>query len=88
MASYDDYLELAGMLVGIEISDETDVDEIEYRLSNRYDIGMSDFINLMKDLVRFTPTWISPISGEPYQGFVVSESPVIMRAIIKEPYNK
>lgn len=86
MASYYDYLELAGMLVGVEISDNTDVDEVEYRLYNRYNISMSDFVNLAEDLVKFTPTWKSPISGELYQGFVTSESPVIMRAIVKELY--
>lgn len=62
--------------------DENIIDIIFY---NEYNINLSDFWHLLEDLVKLTPTWKSPITGEICQGFVVPETTErLMRAIIKE----
>lgn len=50
-----------------------------------YNITLEDFEHLLKDLIKFTNPWKSPITEELYQGFVISENDKgLMRAIIKE----
>lgn len=79
----DDYCELAAELLGLDV-DSTNYYEIEYKFYDKYNIDLADFIELIKDLVKFTNPWQSPLSGELYQGFVVKEGNNVMRAIIKE----
>ena len=79
----DDYCELAAELLGLDV-DSTNYYEIEYKFYNKYNIDLADFIELVKDLIKFTNPWQSPLSGEIYQGFVVKDSNNLMRAIIKE----
>ncbi len=79
----DDYYELATELLGLDI-DSTDYYEIEYQFYKKYNINLTDFIKLVKDLVKFTNPWKSPLSGELYQGFVKNIGIGIMQAIIKE----
>ena len=79
----DDYCELAAELLGLDV-DSTNYYEIEFKFYEKYNIDLADFVELVKDLVKFTNPWQSPLSGELYQGFVTKERDGIMRAIIKE----
>lgn len=79
----DNYYELAAELLGLDV-DSTNYYEIEYKFYDKYNIDLADFIELVKDLIKFTNPWKSPLSGELYQGFVIRESDDVMRAIIKE----
>ena len=86
---WDEIEELACLMLHVDYNtlldsgyDESYIDDMFYE---EYNITLEDFEHLLKDLVKFTPSWKSPISGELYQGFVVSEdNKGLMRAIIKE----
>lgn len=53
-----------------------------------YGITFEDFEHLLKDLIKFTNPWKSPITGEIYQGFVVSDDDkCLMKAVVKEKIN-
>lgn len=86
--TWDEIEELACLMLGkdydslINDYDESVIDSLFY---NEYNLDLSDFWHILEDLVKFTPTWRSPITNELYQGFVVSENTEgLMRAIIKE----
>lgn len=52
---------------------------------NKFNIDLEDFSNLVKALIKFTPTWKSDLTGTLYQGFVVKENDEgLMRSIIKQ----
>ena len=53
-----------------------------------YGIDLENFERVLKDLIKFTIPWKSPLTNEIYQGFVISENDKgLMRAIIKEKVN-
>lgn len=86
--TWDEIEELACLMLGKDydsIVDNYEESTIEDMFYEEYDITLEDFEHLLKDLVKFTPTWKSPITGEIYQGFVIPENiNGLMRAIIKE----
>lgn len=81
--------ELACLMLGkdydsiINNYDETVIDDMFYK---EYNITLENFEHLLKDLIKFTNPWISPITGKLYQGFVVKYNESLMQAIIKENY--
>lgn len=85
---YYEVLELACLMMGEDyetIVNEGNEERIENMLFDKYGIvGMDQFELLIKDLIKFTPTWESPLTESIYQGFVVPENNEgLMRAIIK-----
>ena len=89
--TWDEIEELACLMLGKDYDDivnnhnEDIIDKLFY---NEYNIDLHDFRHLLEDLVKFTNPWMSPITNEIYQGFVISESDNgLMRAIIKEKVN-
>lgn len=84
---YDEVLELACLMMGEDydtIVNEGNEGRIENMLFDKYGIDMDQFELLIKDLIKFTPTWKSLLTESIYQGFVVSENNKgLMRAIIK-----
>ena len=81
--------ELACLMLGkdydsiINNYDETVIDDMFYK---EYNITLENFEHLLKDLIKFTNPWTSPITGKLYQGFVVKYNESLMQAIIKENY--
>ena len=59
-------------------------DAVSIAFSEAYGVELFDFWDILEDLIKFTPSWVSPLTGEVYQGFVVPEDGGIMRAIIKQ----
>lgn len=91
MINYDDISELACLMLHVNYDqlldngyDESYIDDMFYE---EYNITLEDFEHIIKDLVKFTSAWKSPITGEIYQGFVVNEGDGLMRAVIKEKIN-
>ena len=85
---WDEVKELACLMLGkdydslVDDHNEAIIDRLFY---NEYNIDLSDFWHILEDLIKFTPTWKSPITNELYQGFVVPENTKgLMRAVIKE----
>ena len=85
---YYELLELACLMMGKDydtIVNEGDEREIEIMLFDKYGIDMDQFELLIKDLIKFTPTWKSLLTESIYQGFVTSEKDTeLMIAIIKQ----
>jgi len=85
---YYEVLELACLMMGKDydtIVNEGDEREIEIMLFDKYGIDIDQFELLIKDLIKFTPTWESLLTESIYQGFVVPEgNKGLMRAIIKQ----
>ena len=86
---YDEVLELACLMMGEDydtIVNEGKEGRIENMLFDKYGIvGIDQFELLIKDLIKFTPTWKSLLTKSLYQGFVVPEGDKgLMRAIIKQ----
>lgn len=85
---YDEVLELACLMMGKDydtVVNEGSEREIEIMLFDKYEIDMDQFELLIKDLIKFTPTWKSLLTESIYQGFVVPEgNKGLMRAIIKQ----
>lgn len=91
MISYDDISELACLMLHVDYNqlldngyDESYIDDMFYE---EYNITLEDFEHIVKDLVKFTPTWKSPLTDEIYQGFVVNERENFWRVVIKEKFN-
>ena len=91
MMLWDEIAELACLMLGEDYDaivnnyEEFTIDNMFYE---KYGITLEDFEHLLKDLIKFTNPWKSPITNEIYQGFVISENNSgLMRAIIKEKYN-
>ena len=85
---YYEVLELACLMMGGDyetIVNEGNEGRIENMLFDKYGIvGMDQFELLIKDLIKFTPTWKSLLTESIYQGFVTSEKDTgLMIAIIK-----
>ena len=84
---YYELLELACLMMGKDydtIVNEGGEREIEIKLFDKYGIDMDQFELLIKDLIKFTPTWKSLLTESIYQGFVTSEKDTgLMIAIIK-----
>ena len=84
---YYELLELACLMMGKDydtIVDEGNEGRIENMLFDKYGIDIDQFELLIKDLIKFTPTWESLLTESIYQGFVVPEGDKgLMRAIIK-----
>ena len=90
--TWDEIEELACLMLGKDydsIVDNYEESIIEDMFYEEYNTTLEDFEHLLNDLVKFTPSWKSSISGEIYQGFVIQENDKgLMRAIIKEKYDK
>lgn len=89
---WDEIEELACLMLGKDydaIVDNYDEEStIEDMLYAEYNITLEEFEHLLKDLIKFTNPWKSPITNEIYQGFVISENDnSLMRAVIKEKVN-
>jgi hypothetical protein len=89
---WDEIEELACLMLGKDydtIVDNYDEEStIEDMLYAEYNITLEEFEHLLKDLIKFTNPWKSPLTNEIYQGFVTSEDDKgLMRAIIKEKVN-
>ena len=87
---WDEVEELACLMLGKDydsIIDNYEESVIYDMFYEEYGITLEDFEHLLKDLIKFTPSWKSPITGELYQGFVIPENNKgLIRAIIKEKY--
>ena len=89
---WDEIEELACLMLGKdydsiidEYDDESTIEDMFYA---EYGVDLEEFEHLLEDLVKFTNPWMSPITEEIYQGFVVPENDTgLMRAVIKEKYN-
>ena len=88
--TWDEIEELACLMLGKDydsIVDNYEESTIEDMFYEEYNTTLEDFEHLLKDLIKFTNPWKSPITGEIYRGFVISENDKgLMRAIIKEKY--
>jgi hypothetical protein len=92
MINYFDVQELAALMSNrniddiINSGDERILDEYCYEALSIED-GVEGLRRIIEKLIKFTPTWKSPLTGELYQGFVVPEGDKgLMRAIIKQKY--
>ena len=85
---YYEVLELACLMMGEDydtIVNEGNEREIEIMLFDKYGIDIDQFELLIKDLIKFTPTWKSLLTESVYQGFVTTEKDTgLMVAIIKQ----
>ena len=85
-----DYIEveqLACLMLGKDydsLIEKYGEDGISIAFSEAYGVELFDFWDILEDLIKFTPTWKSSLTGKTYQGFVVPEDGGIMRAIIKQ----
>lgn len=87
MIYIDDTNELAALLLNKDYNDIIEKDEmtqLDSDLWGKYNIGLSEFHEIIKDLVKFTPSWKSPLTGTLYRGFVKPEGKSLMKAIVKE----
>lgn len=88
---WDEIEELACLMLGKDydtIIDNCEESIIYNMFYEKYGITLEDFEHLLRDLVKFTNPWISPITKEIYQGFIIPENNNgLMRAIIKEKVN-
>ena len=89
--TWDEIEELACLMLGKDYDTIVDNYDEEYTIEDmfyaEYGITLEEFEHLLKDLIKFTNPWKSPITGEICQGFVVSENDNgLMRAVIKERY--
>ena len=88
--TWDEIEELACLMLKRDydsIVDEGNESYIEDMFYAEYGITLEDFEHLLKDLVKFTNPWKSPITEKIYQGFVIPENDIsLMRAIIQEKY--
>ena len=89
--TWDEIEELACLMLKRDydsIVDEGNESYIEDMFYAEYGVDLEEFEHLLRDLVKFTNPWKSPITKEIYQGFVVQENNKgLMRAIIEEKYN-
>jgi len=89
--TWDEIEELACLMLKRDydsIVDEGNESYIEDMFYAEYGVDLEEFEHLLRDLVKFTNPWKSPITKEIYQGFVVQENNKgLMRAIIKEKIN-
>ena len=89
--TWDEIEELACLMLGKDydaIVDNYGESAIYDMFYEEYNITLEEFEHLLKDLVKFTNPWKSPITEEIYQGFVVPENDTgLMRAIIEEKYD-
>ena len=86
---WDEVEELACLMLGKDydsIVNNYNNDCINNMFIEEYNLNLGDFEYLLRTLVKFTPSWTSPLTGELFQGFVVPEDN-LMRAIIKEKVN-
>ncbi len=91
MIYYDEIAELACLMLHVNYNelldqgyDESYIDDMFYE---EYNITLEDFEHILKDLIKFTPTWKSPLTDEIYQGFVVNEGESLWRSVIREKYD-
>lgn len=86
--TWDEIEELACLMLGKDydtIVDNYEESTIYDMFYEEYNTTLEDFERLLKDLIKFTNPWKSPLTKEIYQGFVVPEGDNgLMRAIIKE----
>ena len=86
--TWDEIEELACLMLGKDydtIVDNYEESTIYDMFYEEYNTTLEEFEHLLKDLIKFTNPWKSPLTKEIYQGFVVPEGDNgLMRAIIKE----
>jgi len=89
--TWDEIEELACLMLGKDYDDIVDnyVESTIYDMFyEKYNIALEEFEHLLKDLIKFTNPWKSPITNEIYQGFVTLENDKgLLRAIIQEKVN-
>ena len=89
--TWDEIEELACLILGKDydtIVDNYEESTIYDMFYEEYNITLEDFEHLLRDLIKFTNPWKSPITKEMYRGFVVQEGDKgLTRAIIKEKIN-
>jgi hypothetical protein len=61
--------ELAAHLVGLEINDDYDMDDIHHKIHDTYGIDMDMFAALINDLTPLLDMAVSPLTEEPLIGF-------------------
>ena len=69
----DEIEELACLMLGKDydsIIDNCEESTIEDMFYEEYNITLEDFEHLLVKLIKFTPTWRSPLTKTLYQGFV------------------
>ena len=88
--TWDEIEELACLMLGKDydtIIDNYGGSVIYDMFYEEYNVTLEDFEHLLEDLIKFTNPWMSSITEEIYQGFVVPENNTgLMRAIIEEKY--
>ena len=89
--TWDEIEELACLMLGKDYDSivnnygESTIFDMFYE---EYGVDLENFERVLKDLIKFTIPWKSPLTNEIYQGFVISENDNgLMRAIIKEKVN-
>lgn len=89
--TWDEIEELACLMLGKDYDSivnnygESTIFDMFY---TEYGVDLENFERVLKDLIKFTNPWKSPLTNEIYQGFVISENDNgLMRAIIKEKVN-
>ena len=89
--TWDEIEELACLMLGKDydsIVNNYEEDTIEDMFYAEYGVDLEEFEHLLKDLIKFTNPWMSPITKEIYQGFVIPENDNgLMRVIIEEKVN-
>ena len=89
--TWDEIEELACLMLGKDYDSIVDTygeSAIYDMFYEEYGVDLEEFEHLLKDLIKFTNPWMSPITKEIYQGFVIPENDSgLMRAIIKEKIN-
>lgn len=83
----NDCIELAALLLGLDTEDP-DMDAIEDKLYDKYNIDFAGFTRLIDDLVPFTPTWRSILSKQYFQGFVNYQGEDVVMSVVKREYKR
>ena len=65
---YYDVASLAAVICGLP--EDTDCDEAEQSLCDKFEISMESFHMIIEKLIELTPTWQSPLTGTVFHGFV------------------
>lgn len=90
MIDYFEVQELAALMAGKDYDDVVNSGDERYLNEYCYEAlsiedGVEGLRRIIEKLIKFTPTWKSPITGTLYQGFVVPEGDNgLMRAVIKQ----
>jgi len=73
MITQYDIEELACHMLGVDYDDMVNNYEenvIDDMFHDKYQTSLENFYYIIEDLIRFTPTWESPINSTVYHGFI------------------